>query len=91
MTTLDLDAAAFGRIEQRLAAAEKAGICRFGIHRQNSALMTCIVASPLQRDHIHSSTVRRRLCHGGDEPQGKGARRLTADAPTEEFGLVTLH
>ena len=51
--TLDLDSEAFGRIEERLLRAEKAGICRFGLHRQNSALMTCIVASPLQRDHIH--------------------------------------
>lgn len=51
--TLDLDGEAFRRIEERLSRAEKAGICRFGLHRQNSALMTCIVASPLQRDHIH--------------------------------------
>jgi hypothetical protein len=51
--TIDLDDAGFDRIRQRLERAEEAGICRFGLHRQNSALMTCIVATPLQRDHIH--------------------------------------
>ncbi|TIL80394.1 MAG: DUF3095 domain-containing protein, partial [Mesorhizobium sp.] len=33
--------------------AEEAGICNYGLHRQKSALMTCLVASPLQRDHLH--------------------------------------
>jgi hypothetical protein len=51
--TVDLDAATAGRIEERLKRAEQAGICRYGMHRQDSALMTCIVASPLQHDHIH--------------------------------------
>ena len=51
--TIDLDQAGFDAIRQRLERAEAAGICRFGLHRQNSALMTCIVATPLQRDHIH--------------------------------------
>ncbi len=51
--TIDLDDAGFDRIRQRLERAEEAGICRFGLHRQSSALMTCIVATPLQRDHIH--------------------------------------
>jgi hypothetical protein len=51
--TIDVDADTFRRIETRLKDAERDGVCRFGLHRQNSALMTCIVASPLQRDHIH--------------------------------------
>jgi len=51
--TVDLDEAGFGKIEKRLQEAERAGIARFGLHRQSSALMTCIVASPMQRDHIH--------------------------------------
>lgn len=51
--TVDLDQAGFDTVKQRLERAEKAGICRFGLHRQSSALMTCIVATPLQRDHIH--------------------------------------
>ncbi|PRD42439.1 adenylate cyclase [Phyllobacterium phragmitis] len=51
--TIDLDPAALRKIEQRLQAAERAGICSYGLHRQKSALMTCIVASPMQRDHVH--------------------------------------
>lgn len=51
--TIDVDKATIGRIEKRLTEAERAGICLYGLHRQDSALMTCIVATPLQRDHIH--------------------------------------
>jgi hypothetical protein len=51
--TVDLDREGLRRIEERLEQAEREGICSYGLHRQNSALMTCIVASPLQRDHIH--------------------------------------
>jgi hypothetical protein len=51
--TVDLDAARSAAIEAVLREAETAGICRYGIHRQSSALMTCIVASPLKRNHIH--------------------------------------
>ena len=51
--TVDLDAATLEKVERRLADAENAGICRFGIHKQSSALMTCLVTTPLQRDHVH--------------------------------------
>lgn len=51
--TVDIDPSVYDRIETLLAQAERAGIVRYGLHRQNSALMTCIVATPLQRDHIH--------------------------------------
>lgn len=51
--TLDVDKRTIESIEERLVRAEKAGICNFGLHRQGSALMTCIVATPMQRDHIH--------------------------------------
>ena len=33
------------KIENRLKRRTQAGICRYGLHRQNSALMTCIVVS----------------------------------------------
>ena len=50
--------AAFGamigrQIEDLLENASRANICRYGLHRQSSALMTCIVPSPLTRDHMH--------------------------------------
>ena len=51
--TVDLDASGLRRIEERLRRAEAEGVCRFGLHRQDSALMTCIVASPMEHDHIH--------------------------------------
>ncbi|MFK0161377.1 DUF3095 domain-containing protein [Rhizobium sp. NPDC090279] len=51
--TIDVDAAHLGRIEARLRQAEAEGVCRFGLHRQDSALMTCFVPTPLMRDHMH--------------------------------------
>ena len=51
--TVDIDAARRARIEARLTAAAQAGHCRYGLHRQASALMTCIVPSPFTRDHMH--------------------------------------
>jgi hypothetical protein len=51
--TVDIDAGVLQRIEKRLQEAERSGICSYGLHRQDSALMTCIVANPMQRDHIH--------------------------------------
>lgn len=51
--TIDVDAAHLTRIEARLQDAEAQDICRFGLHRQDSALMTCFVPTPLMRDHMH--------------------------------------
>ncbi len=51
--TIDVDRSVADRIEARLKQAEREGVCRFGMHRQNSALMTCMVATPMQRDHVH--------------------------------------
>jgi hypothetical protein len=51
--TVDLDETRFRKVEERLKQAEEAGICRYGLHRQNSALMTCIVVTPMEHDHIH--------------------------------------
>lgn len=51
--TVDCDPALVGRIEARLAAAASAGLVRYGLHRQDEALMTCIVPSVLTHDHMH--------------------------------------
>jgi hypothetical protein len=51
--TVDIDAARLARIEARLGEAAEAGHCRYGLHSQASALMTCIVPSPFTRDHMH--------------------------------------
>jgi hypothetical protein len=51
--TVDLEPVRIQRLDARLKKAEADGVARFGLHRQDSALMTCIVATPLERDHIH--------------------------------------
>lgn len=51
--TVDIDAPAFQRIERRLTAAEEKGVCIYGLHRQESALVTCIVPSHRSADHMH--------------------------------------
>ena len=47
--TPELEAA----LKQRLAAAASAGIARFGLHRQDAAMMTCFTPSALRSDHVH--------------------------------------
>jgi Protein of unknown function (DUF3095) len=45
---------ALGRvIEERLRAAVAAGIARYGMHRQDRAMMTCFTPSALRSDHVH--------------------------------------
>jgi DUF3095 family protein len=51
--TIDVDASRRQRIEMCLAEAQAAGVARFGLHRQKSALVTCFVPTPLARNHIH--------------------------------------
>lgn len=51
--TIDVDTSRLTRIEARLRQAEAEGVCRYGLHRQDSALMTCFVPTPLMRDHMH--------------------------------------
>ena len=38
---------------QRLAKAASAGIVRYGLHRQDAAMMTCFTPSALRSDHVH--------------------------------------
>ncbi|TIX87876.1 DUF3095 domain-containing protein [Rhizobium sp. P44RR-XXIV] len=51
--TIDVDAVQLSHIEALLRQAEAEGVCRYGLHRQDSALMTCFVPTPLMRDHMH--------------------------------------
>lgn len=51
--TVDIDEDLTGRLVERLDAATAEGVCRYGLHRQDSALMTCIVPSALRQDHMH--------------------------------------
>jgi hypothetical protein len=40
-------------LSERLAAAASAGIARYGLHRQDAALITCFTPSALRSDHVH--------------------------------------
>ncbi len=51
--TVDVDDAHRQRLEALLADAEAKGICHYGLHRQDSALMTCFVLTPMSKDHVH--------------------------------------
>jgi hypothetical protein len=51
--TLDCTPALADRIEARLRTAESDGVARYGIHRQSKAIMTCIVPSPMESNHVH--------------------------------------
>lgn len=51
--TVDIDAGQSRRIAERLEDASRAGICRYGLHSQNTAIMTCMVPSVITRDHMH--------------------------------------
>jgi hypothetical protein len=51
--TLDCTPAFADGLERRLEAAHREGAARFGLHRQASAVVTCITPSPTRRDHVH--------------------------------------
>src|SRR3954471_1824187 len=40
-------------LTQRLAQAASGGIIKYGLHRQDAAMMTCFTPSALRRDHVH--------------------------------------
>jgi hypothetical protein len=40
-------------LTQRLASAAASGIARYGLHRQDAAMMTCFTPSALRSDHVH--------------------------------------
>src|SRR5689334_5678741 len=40
-------------LEKRLAAAAASGIVRYGLHRQDAAMMTCFTPSVMRADHVH--------------------------------------
>ena len=48
---LDCTEALADALERRLAAAS--GIARYGLFRQDAAMMTCFTPSPLRGDHVH--------------------------------------
>jgi len=53
MMTIDCAPETAAAIEDRLEGAERSGTARFGLHRQSTALVTCMVPSATRPDHIH--------------------------------------
>jgi hypothetical protein len=53
MMTVDCSQACAEEIERALARAKAAGTALYGLHRQASALITCVVPSILSDDHLH--------------------------------------
>jgi hypothetical protein len=51
--TLDIDERRADALAHLLEKARRNGVAFYGLHRQSQALMTCIVPSPLTRDHLH--------------------------------------
>jgi hypothetical protein len=40
-------------LTERLAAAASNGVVRYGLHRQDAAMMTCFTPSAMRADHVH--------------------------------------
>ena len=51
--TLDCDPASRSRIEAVLERAADDGLIRYGLHAQEEALMTCLVPSAVESEHMH--------------------------------------
>lgn len=51
--TIDCSQQTYDGLEAMLAEARANGIADYGLHGQQSALMTCIVPSHLSKDHMH--------------------------------------
>ena len=50
---LDCSGELESRIAERLARAASEGVARYGLHRQDAAMMTCFTPSVLRSDHVH--------------------------------------
>jgi Protein of unknown function (DUF3095) len=50
---LDCTAELESELSRRLAAAAGVGILRYGLHRQDAAMMTCFTPSAMRADHVH--------------------------------------
>ncbi|QYK41171.1 MAG: DUF3095 domain-containing protein [Paracoccaceae bacterium] len=73
--TLDIGDTGLARIVARLDRARADGVARHGLHRQDAALITCIVPSVTQRDHIHFVDGA-----GGGYAEAARAMKAAADA-----------
>jgi hypothetical protein len=63
-------------IEDYLKTEAAKGVVRYGVHRQDAAMMTCFTPSPMNPNHVHFID-DGRLCAGRDRAQGKQSERVT--------------
>ena len=71
MMTLDCSPDTITKLEYLLEVAAAEGVVRFGLHLQDSALMTCIAPSVVASDHMH-------FVDGADGGYASAARQLKA-------------
>jgi Protein of unknown function (DUF3095) len=50
---LDCNEELESELTERLVAAASGGIVRYGLHRQDAAMMTCFTPSAMRSDHVH--------------------------------------
>jgi hypothetical protein len=74
--TVDCSPSVADAIEARLNDARFADICRYGIHRQESANLTCYIPSPSRADHVH-------FVDGAAGGYAAAAAKLKAEARSE--------
>lgn len=74
--TVDCSAELAERIEQRLKQGQENGIASYGIHKQDAALMTCLVPSAVADDHMH-------FIDGAGGGYAQAAKMLKAQGLTE--------
>ena len=72
--TIDVTDSQLSRITALLESARSAGICRYGLHAQTEALMTCLVPTALARDHMH-------FVDGAAGGYAEAAQRMKTDTP----------
>ena len=84
--SLDCTAELVHELTQRLANAASNGVLRYGLHRQDAAMMTCFTPSVMRSDHVHFiDGARGWLCLGSDRVESDGG--LIQDAPLRDRQL----
>ncbi|MEM9683655.1 MAG: DUF3095 domain-containing protein [Pseudomonadota bacterium] len=71
MMTVDCSLESAVEIEALLETARQEGLADFGLHRQETALLTCVVPSTMTDDHLH-------FLDGGEGGYARAAEQLKA-------------
>lgn len=67
--TVDCTEETVQKIESRLEEARRKGVADYGLHRQKTAVMTCVAPSILRDDHLH-------FLDGGDGGYTRAAQQM---------------